>query len=298
MPQVVRWVPTLVGTLLLVSPVLAQAPGDRPAPPGPLGGRGPGAFGNPPRPGQVLPPFVVERLRLTKQQQKELDDLQKRVDRKLDDILTDDQKTQLKEMRPGLGLGAPAGRTPGGFAGPGAGPPGGVGGAPAGGPPRPGELLPRVLRQRLKLTEEQQKDLDDLQKEVDKKLDKILTDEQKKELKQMRSGFGPGGPGGFGPPGGIGGPGGPGGFGGPPGGLGQPGFGGMGRPGEILPPFLQQRLRLSRDQRQQLEDLQKEVDRKLRKILTEEQRKLLDQMQPRFGPGGPPGERRARPDDD
>jgi hypothetical protein len=56
----------------------------------------------------------------------------------------------------------------------------------------------------LQLTAEQKKQLATLQSEVDTKLAKILTEEQKKQLKEMRPpGFG--GPGGFGPPGGPGG---------------------------------------------------------------------------------------------
>jgi hypothetical protein len=73
------------------------------------------------------------------------------------------------------------------------------------------------LQDTLKLTAEQKKQLELLQKEVDGKLEKILTEEQKKQLKQMREGFGRGGFGGFGgfggPGFGPGGPGGPGGFG-------------------------------------------------------------------------------------
>ena len=48
---------------------------------------------------------------------------------------------------------------------------------------------------RLNLTDAQKKQLADLQKDVDAKLDKILTDEQKKQMQQMRP-MGPGGPGG------------------------------------------------------------------------------------------------------
>ncbi len=101
--------------------------------------------------------------------------------------------------------GGPGGRGPGG--------PGGFGGRGPGGPPRPAQVLPPFLQERLELTAEQKKQLDALQKEVDAKLDKILTAEQKKQLKEMREGFGPGGRG----PGGRG-PGGPGGrgAGGPP----------------------------------------------------------------------------------
>jgi EF hand len=88
--------------------------------------------------------------------------------------------------------------------GPGFGPPGGGPGGPPmgmGGPPRPGEILPAMLRQRLNLTATQQKQVADLQKEVDAKLAQILTAEQRNQLKAMRDR----GPGGFGPPGGPGG---------------------------------------------------------------------------------------------
>jgi hypothetical protein len=97
------------------------------------------------------------------------------------------------------------GRGPGGPGGPGGRGPGGRGGF--GAPPQPGQILPPFVRQRLRLTREQQKQVDQLQKEVDEKLAKILTDEQKKQLKQMQRGFGRGGRGGFGggpPPGGPG----------------------------------------------------------------------------------------------
>src|SRR5262245_43476403 len=66
---------------------------------------------------------------------------------------------------------------------------------------------------------------------------------------------GPGGPGGRGP--GGRGPGGPAGFGGPP------------QPGQILPTFLQEELKLTADQKKQLEKLQKEVDSGLARILTD-----------------------------
>jgi hypothetical protein len=98
---------------------------------------------------------------------------------------------------------------------------------------------------------------------------------------EASNGFGRGG---FGFPGG---PGGPGGFGGPP------------RPGQILPPFLQEELGLSADQKKQIAELQKEVDGKLDKILTDAQKQQLKEMRPRFGPprrgrrgpggGGPDG---------
>jgi Spy/CpxP family protein refolding chaperone len=87
-------------------------------------------------------------------------------------------------------------------------------------------VLPPFLQQVLKLTDQQKKALEELQKEVDGKLAKILTAEQRKQLEQMGKGPGgpPGGRGGF--PGGP--PGGPGGFPGPP--PGGPGAGGFGPP--------------------------------------------------------------------
>jgi spore coat protein CotH len=128
--------------------------------------------------------------------------------------------------------------------------PGGMMGGPGGGRmfvmPKPGEVLPSFLQDMLQLTAEQKKELAKIQKETDEKLEKLLTAEQRKQLKEMNDNMarpfggggpgGPGGPGGF-PGGGPGGPGGPGGGfpGGPPpgGGAGGPGGapGGPGGPG-------------------------------------------------------------------
>ncbi len=104
-------------------------------PAGGRGGFGPGGPGGPPRPGEVLPSFLRDRLEVTPEQSKQLEALQKDVDTRLAQILTADQKQQLEEMRnrgPG-GFGPP----PGGF-GPGGPPPGGFG---PGGPP-PGGFGP------------------------------------------------------------------------------------------------------------------------------------------------------------
>jgi Squalene-hopene cyclase C-terminal domain len=82
-------------------------------------------------------------------------------------------------------------------------------------------------------------------------------------------------------------------------------FGGPPRPGQILPDFLQDELRLTDEQKKQLADLQKEVDAKLEKILTEEQKKQLRDLRdrrppPGFGPPGFPGRNGppGRPPDD
>jgi hypothetical protein len=153
-----------------------------------------------------------------------------RSDANKDGIVTKEELASLatKEHSDESGGGPGFGGGPPGFGPRGGGPPGG--GPPGGfmmGMGRPGEILPRMLQDRLKFTPQQRTDLEDLQKEVDAKLDKILSAEQKTQLKQLRE-RGPGGfgPRGGGPPGGrgFGGPPPPGGrgFGPPPGGGGPP----------------------------------------------------------------------------
>ena len=100
-------------------------------------------------------------------------------------------------------------------------------------------------------------------------------------------------------PGGFGGPGGPGGLGGPggpdrpmgPGGPFGPGFGGPPPIGQVLPGPLQEMLKLSPVQRRQIEGLQRNVDRRLSEILTEDQLEQLERMKNRgpMGPGDPRG---------
>ena len=106
---------------------------------GPPGG-GPGGMMMmpPPRPGEILPPMVQERLRLSAVQKAELAAIQKEVDERLGNILTDEQKKQLQEMRqPGPGgFGPGRGGPPGGF-GPGGGEPLGQGPRGGFGPPGP-----------------------------------------------------------------------------------------------------------------------------------------------------------------
>jgi outer membrane protein assembly factor BamB len=140
-------------------------------------GGGPGRFGGPPQPGQIVPPFLQEMLQLTAQQKKQLDELQKDVEGKLATILTDEQKKQLKEARENPGRGGPGGR----------------GGRRFGGFPQPGQVLPASQVELIKPTAEQKKQLDELQKEVDNKLAGLLNDEQKKQLKDLQAGPGRGG---------------------------------------------------------------------------------------------------------
>jgi Spy/CpxP family protein refolding chaperone len=170
----------------------------------------------------------------------------------------------------GLGDRGPGGGRgqPGGFGRGGPGRPGGFGG-----PPQIGQLMPGFLQEMMQLKDEQKKQLEDLQKDSDAKLTKILTDEQNKQLKEMREGGGQprGEPGGVNPR--RGGPG---------------GFGGFPQPGQVMSPAIQEQLKLTADQKKQLGELQKEDDGKLAKILTDEQNKRLADMRQMStrGPGG------------
>ncbi len=79
--------------------------------PPPGGGRPGGGFGAPPQPGQVLTPGQQDALRLTPEQRKRLEELQKKVDGQIGDILTDEQKQRLKQLREGPPrFGPPPGR--------------------------------------------------------------------------------------------------------------------------------------------------------------------------------------------
>lgn len=89
---------------------------------------------------------------------------------------------------------------------------GGKGGFPGGpggkggfgfGPPPVGQVLPPFIQEQLKLTDAQKKELEALQRDVDARVEKLLTDEQRKALKELKErgpGRGPGGPGGPGGP--------------------------------------------------------------------------------------------------
>ncbi len=155
-----------------------------------------------------------------------------------------------KQKKPAAGFGAP-----GEFGG------GGRPGGPGGFPPRPspGQVLLPFVQQMLMLTDEQKKQVKELQKEVDGKLETLLTDEQKKQMKEPPQGPGRGG------------------FG---------GFGGFPQPGQILAPALQERLKLTAEQKKQHEELQKQVDARLAKILSDEQNKQVKEMR-NFGAAVP-----------
>jgi outer membrane protein assembly factor BamB len=145
--------------------------GDLAGPGGKGGKGGPGGF---PAPGQILPSFLQDMLKLTADQKGKLEDVQKAVTVRLDQVLGAEQKKRFKE---------PPKFEPGTFRG----------------PPLPGQILSKSVHDELKLTPDQKKQLDHLQEEVDRKLDKFLSEEQKKQLKEIRERFsrGPSAFGGF-----------------------------------------------------------------------------------------------------
>jgi hypothetical protein len=113
-----------------------------------------------------------------------------RADADRDGAVSKEELSALAAKEPANDRGGPPG-----FGGPGGGP-----GGPPRGMPRPGEVLSAMFRQGLGLTAEQTTRLDELQADVDARLEKILTDGQRTRLREMRDR----GPGGFGPPGGRG----------------------------------------------------------------------------------------------
>src|SRR5205823_1931691 len=88
--------------------------------PGGKGGFG-GGFGQRSQPGQIMSTFMQEQLKLTDDQKKQVADLQKDVDAKIEKMLTDEQKAQLKQIKE-AGAGGFGGR-PGGPGAPGGNPP-------------------------------------------------------------------------------------------------------------------------------------------------------------------------------
>ncbi len=145
------------------------------------GPQGPGGFFN--QPGRVLPDQEQNRIKLTDEQKKDLASLQKAVDGRFDKVLTEAQRKQIKTVF------TPPGPPP-------AGPPTG---------PQAGKILSASQQDALKLSPAQKKRLEEIQKEIDARLDTLLTEEQKRQLQTMQGpsfAMGPGGPPGGGPPGG------------------------------------------------------------------------------------------------
>jgi len=113
----------LAGVALIASPAVSQPPGGKDGKGGPGGPGGKGMKGGGFKIGTVIPPFMVEELKLTDDQKAKLADIEKDLKVKLDKLLTDDQKKMLENARPGPG--GPGGDK-GGPGGPGG--PGGKGG--------------------------------------------------------------------------------------------------------------------------------------------------------------------------
>jgi hypothetical protein len=150
------------------------------------GGPVPGAgfpVGPAPRLGEILPPFLQNALNLTAEQKKLLADSEKQIATELGKLLAEKQQKQLLERsRDFADL------------------------------PSPGQLISSPVERRLQLSAEQKKQLAALQKDADNKLDAMLNDGQKRQLRTMKemargfqAGAGRGGfPANFGPPGGGG----------------------------------------------------------------------------------------------
>ena len=198
-------------------------------------------IGTPPRPGQIMTSIAGEMLDISADQRKQLDEIQKDIDAHLDKLLTAEQKKQAAEWPRN---------------------PGSNGYNPA---PRPGQVMANPEQSRLKLTDDQKKDMIALQKAIDGRFDRVLTAAQQKQLKSVFAPYGP-------PPGGPG-----------------PRPGDPQQPGQIFSLAQQETLKLSAGQKKRLEEIQKELEAKLETVLTEDQKNQLQAMQRRPAGGGGPG---------
>ncbi len=129
----------------------------------------PGGHGGSPPLGLILPPSLQQDLHLSPEQTKQLDEFQKEVQGQLDRVLTDEQRKRLP---------ARSGHSRGG----------------TGGLPAPGQILSASARALLKLNRAQDQQWDRLQEAVDRKLDTMMTGEQKKRFQKIREEFARAGP--------------------------------------------------------------------------------------------------------
>jgi hypothetical protein len=148
-------------------------------------GQGNYGFGPSPQPGQVMAGPEQNRLKFTDAQKKDVLALQKAVDGRFENVLTAAQKHQIKTVF------SPQGP-----------PPGGPGPRP-GENQQPGKIFSASQQDTLKLSAAQKKRLEDLQKDIDARLDTLLTEDQKQQLVALQRRPPDGGPG---PGGGRGGP--------------------------------------------------------------------------------------------
>jgi hypothetical protein len=181
-------------------------------------------------PGQVLSPIAGEFLGVSTGQRMQLDALQKDIDARLDKLFTLDQRKQLTQKDTGTG----------GFRFPG----------------RPGQIMTDSEQARLKLSDEQKKDLASLQKVVDERFNKVLTPAQKRQIDSV---FAP--------------------YGRVPNRPALAGRGNPAHPGQIFSSMQLDTLKLSPEQKVRLEEIQKEIDTRLATVLTDEQKKQLETMQ-------------------
>jgi hypothetical protein len=126
---------------------------------------------------------------------------------------------------------------------------------PGSGPPKLVQVFGSFTRDTMGMKEDQRKKLDEVDDELISKLEKALSAEQQKTLAEPID-FD---------------------------------FSKLPPPGEFLSKFKKDQLKLTEDQLRQMQDLQKEVDAKLEKILSEDQRRdIEDRKKAPPGPGGGP----------
>jgi hypothetical protein len=124
-----------------------------------------------------------------------------------------------------------------------------------GGPPKLVEVFSNFTRDRMGMKEDQRKKLDEVDNELTAKLEKVLTAEQQKILAAPID-FD---------------------------------FSKFPLPGEFLSPFKRNLLKLTDVQTKEMAALQKDVDAKLDKILTDDQKHEIADSKKKSGGGGPPG---------
>jgi hypothetical protein len=115
------------------------------------------------------------------------------------------------------------------------------------GPSKPGEVLAAALQDALKLSTEQKKQVAELQNDVDAQLKKALDETQQKELKTVQDA--------------------------------KTVVGGFPAHGQILTDFLKAKLKLTDEQKQRVDDLQKTINERLAKTLADNQKKQLKEAQ-------------------
>jgi Spy/CpxP family protein refolding chaperone len=132
-------------------------------------GAGTGGFVAPSQPGQIISGPEQNRLKLSDEQKKDLASLQKTVDERFNKVLTETQRKQIESAFAPFGP-APVRPVLGG----------------RGSSPQAGKILSPAQQETLKLSSEQKKRLEEIQKEIDTRLATVLTDEQKKQLQAMQ----------------------------------------------------------------------------------------------------------------